>query len=82
MLADLRPGLRGVQVDTTLYRPASFIDQMVDNLVWRFIVAALVVLLVVAGLFFSWRMAVVSLVTVGVSVGATVLVLSWFYRST
>ena len=78
VLADLRPGLGGIQVDTTLYRPASFIDQMVDNLVWRFVVAAVLVLLVVAGLFFSWRMAVVSLVTIGVSVSTTVLVLSWF----
>jgi Cu/Ag efflux pump CusA len=77
-LADLRPGLGSVQVDTTLYRPASFIDQMVDNLIWRFVIAAALVLLVVVGLFFSWRMAVVSLVSIGVSVSATVLVLSWF----
>ena len=31
-LDELRPAMPGVEIDTTVYRPASFIDKMVDNL--------------------------------------------------
>lgn len=77
-LAELRPGLTGVQVDTTVYRPASYIESMLDNLLLRLLIGALLMMLVLAALFFDWRMALVSLVSIAASVSVTVLVLSWF----
>ena len=44
-LEELSPGLAGVQLDTTLYRPAAFVDQMVDNVAWALGIGALMVLL-------------------------------------
>ncbi|TWP51285.1 efflux RND transporter permease subunit [Lentzea tibetensis] len=77
-LNDLRPGLPGVQMDTTIYRPASFIDKMRDNLTTTLLVGALLLLLVIAALLFDWRAGLVGLLTVASSVSITVLVLSWF----
>ena len=31
----MQPGLSGVEFDTTVYRPASFIESSIDNLTWR-----------------------------------------------
>lgn len=77
-LNELRPGLAGVQIDTTVYRPATFIERMVDNLTTTLIIGALLLLLVIGALFFNWRTALTSVLTVAGSVAVTVLVLSWF----
>lgn len=77
-LNELRPGLPGVQMDTTIYRPASFIEKMKANLVTTLLISGLLLLLVLGALLFHWRSALVSLVTVATSVGATALVLAWF----
>lgn len=77
-LDQLRPGMPDLDIDTSVYRPASFLDSMVDNLAVRLIVGGVLLLLVLAALLFDWRSALVSLVTIAASVALTVLVLSWF----
>lgn len=77
-LNELRPGLSGVQIDTTVYRPATFIERMVDNLTTTLILGAILLLLVLGALFFNWRTALISLLTIASSVAMTILVLSWF----
>ncbi|RSM85515.1 AcrB/AcrD/AcrF family protein [Kibdelosporangium aridum] len=77
-LNDLRPGLPGVHIDTTVYRPASFIDKMVENLAVTLIIGGLLLLLVLGALLFNWRTALTSIATIAASVASTVLVLSWF----
>ncbi|GLZ34932.1 cation efflux system protein [Lentzea sp. NBRC 105346] len=77
-LNDLRPGLPGVQMDTTIYRPASFIEKMKNNLATSLIAGAILLLLALAAFLFNWRTALVSVATVAMSVSATVLVLQWF----
>ena len=34
-IAELRPGLPGIEIDTTIFRPATFIEQSIDNLTRR-----------------------------------------------
>jgi Cu/Ag efflux pump CusA len=77
-LDELKPGLAGVTVDTTVYRPASFIEKMVDNLALTLIIGAILLALLIGALFFNWRTTLVSLVTIAASVALTVLALSWF----
>ena len=77
-LDELKPGLSGVRVDTTIYRPASFLDRMVDNLATTLLLGALLLLLLLGAMLFNWRAALVGVATIAVSVGATVLVLNWF----
>ncbi len=77
-LNELRPGLAGIRLDTTVYRPATFIERMVDNLALSLVLGGLLLLLLLGALLFDWRSALVSVVTIAGSVAVTVLVLSWF----
>ena len=77
-LGELRPGLPDVEMDTTIYRPATFIETMIENLTATLILGAILLLLVLGAFLFNWRTALVSLVTIAASVAVTVLVLSWF----
>jgi Cu/Ag efflux pump CusA len=77
-LDQLRPALPGLQMDTTVYRPATFIDTTAHNLTTTLIAGVILLLLVLAVLLFDWRPAVVSLATIAVSVAVTILVLRLF----
>ncbi|WP_433272433.1 efflux RND transporter permease subunit [Actinosynnema sp. CS-041913] len=77
-LNDLRPGLEGIHVDTTVYRPATFVERMTENLALSLLLGGLLLLLVLGAFLFNWRSALVGLVSVAASVALTVLVLSWF----
>ena len=73
-LAELRPSLSGVQVDTSLFRPASYIDSALHNLSVTLIDAAglaALALLVLLGV----RLAVIALTATGMSLLAGTLVL-------
>lgn len=73
-LRALQPGLSGITVDPSLFRPADFVESATSNLLLAFIVGLLVVALLL-GLLLDWRAAVVTLVTVPVSLAAAGLVL-------
>nr|WP_255527094.1 efflux RND transporter permease subunit [Pseudarthrobacter sp. BIM B-2242] len=74
-LEDLKPGLSGIDVDSSVYRPASFIQSAVESLgIALFVSLALAALLL--GMFFrSWRVALVGLLVLTVSTVAALLVL-------
>lgn len=77
----MRPGLEGVDFDTTIFRPASSIDQSIDNLRLAFILAAALLALAFAAFFFRWRSALIALVAVPLSVVSAVLVLEALGRT-
>ena len=74
-MEELRPGLQGVDVDTSVFRTATFIESAVSNLTTALIVASILVALVVALFHFSWRTAVIGLVTIPLSVLTAGLIL-------
>jgi Cu/Ag efflux pump CusA len=74
-LAQLRPGLSGVQIDTSLYRPASYIDTAFHNLSVALIAAAIFAALALILLLMSLRLAAITLVAAGMSLLAGILVL-------
>ncbi len=74
-LNEMQPGLSGIQFDTTLFRPASFIDMALNNLILALIIGFLLVGLVLGAFFFEWRSALISLVTIPLSLVAAALVL-------
>lgn len=74
-LAMLRPGLGGMEIDTTLFRPATFIEMAKDNLTWAVLIASVVLVLMVGLFFFNWRATLISLITIPLSVIAAGLVL-------
>ena len=71
----MRPGLSGLAFDTTVYRPASYIEKSIDHVALALIISAVLVLLVFAAFLFRWRTALVGLVTIPLSVITAVLVL-------
>ena len=75
-LEDLKPGLSGINVDTSVYRPASFLESAMQNLGTGFIVGLLLAALLVGLFFKSWRMALVALIVLAVSTAAAFLMLS------
>jgi CzcA family heavy metal efflux pump len=74
-LAAMAPGLHGVEIDSSLYRPASFVETAVGNLTSALLLGALL-LLVAFGLFlFEWRGALISVLSVLLSLTAALAVL-------
>ncbi|WP_427007487.1 efflux RND transporter permease subunit [Pseudarthrobacter sp. H2] len=76
-LKELQPGLTGINVDTTLFRPASFIEESLGNLSVALLLGCLLVVLVLSLFLFQWRTALVSVVAIPLSLVAAALVLYW-----
>ena len=74
-LDELQPGLSGLRTDTSVFRPATLIDDAIDNLTLTLIIAGLLLALVVAAFLFQWRAVLIALVTLPVSLVAAALVL-------
>src|SRR3712207_522569 len=74
-LNTLRPGLSGMQFDTNVFRPATYIQDAIGNLTLALIIAGVLLALVLAAFLFSWRTALICLVTIPLSLVAAALVL-------
>ncbi|HZJ51139.1 MAG TPA: efflux RND transporter permease subunit, partial [Actinomycetota bacterium] len=71
----MRPGLTGINIDTTIFRPATFVETAIDNLTEALLLGAILVVLVLAFFLFEWRSALISVVTIPLSLMAAGLVL-------
>jgi Cu/Ag efflux pump CusA len=60
-IAELKPGLKDVKVDTTIFRPATFIERSIDNLSRALMIGCLLVAVVLFVFTRDWRQAVISL---------------------
>jgi CzcA family heavy metal efflux pump len=69
-LKELQPGLTGIDVDPTIFRPASFIETALHNLTSALLLGCLFVILVLALFLFEWRSALISLVAIPLSLVA------------
>ena len=74
-LDEMRPGLPGIQIDSNIFRSASFIDMAVNNLTNALLISCLLVVLVLGAFLFEWRSALISLVAIPLSLVAAGLVL-------
>lgn len=74
-LDELRPGLPGMTIDTTIFRPASFIESAVGNMAIAALVALLLVTAWVAVVQRSWRAGLVCLIALPLSMVGAGLVL-------
>lgn len=77
-LAALQPGLTGMDVDSSLYRQASFIEAAMDNLTRALLIGGVLLILVLGLFFFSWRSALISIVAIPLALFAGGLVLYLF----
>ena len=76
-LKRLTPGLTGVEVAASVFRPATYIETSRNNLQGLLLIGLALGVMALAALTFSWRTVLISLVSVGVSLAGAVLVLAW-----
>ena len=74
-LEAMRPGLRDLKIDTSVYRPADYIESSSGNLSTALFLGLGLVILLLAFAFRHWRLAVISVVTILVSLLAAGIVL-------
>jgi Cu/Ag efflux pump CusA len=74
-LNKLGPGLSGMEVDSSVFRPATFIEDAIDNLTLALIIAGVLIALVLAAFLFAWRTFAIALLTIPLSLIAAALVL-------
>jgi Cu/Ag efflux pump CusA len=72
-LTAMQPGLPGIQVDTSIFRQASFIDASVGNVSIAVLIGFLLIALVLGALLFDWRAALISLVTIPLALVAAAI---------
>jgi CzcA family heavy metal efflux pump len=78
---ELRPGLPGLAMDTTIFRPATFIEQSIDNLTTALLIGVLLVIFIIVAFLFEWRTAFISLIAIPLSLIAAIVVLDLTDRS-
>ncbi|HQR32861.1 MAG TPA: efflux RND transporter permease subunit [Blastocatellia bacterium] len=74
----LRPGLKDVEVDSTIFRPATFIETALKNLRSALLIGCLLVIVVLVVFLFEWRTALISLLAIPLSLMTAAMVL--YYR--
>jgi CzcA family heavy metal efflux pump len=73
---EMRPGLKGIEIDTTIFRPATFIENSIDNLTESLLVGGVLVILVLLFFLYEWRVALISATIIPLSLMASLLVLN------
>jgi CzcA family heavy metal efflux pump len=76
-LKELKPGLPGIAIDSTIFRPATFIEESISNLSKAIWLGAVLMILMLCLFLYSWRTAVISVVAIPLSLIAAGLVLHW-----
>jgi CzcA family heavy metal efflux pump len=71
----MRPGLPGIDFDTTIFRPASFIETAINNLRASLWWGAALVMIVLLLFLFEWRLAMLSATIIPVSLVIALLTL-------
>lgn len=74
-LKDLEPGLTGVQLDTSVFRPAAALQDSVDSLALALLFSLLIAVALFWAVFRSWRVAVIGLAALATSLTAALIVL-------
>jgi CzcA family heavy metal efflux pump len=74
-LVALRPGMPGVEVDSEIFRSASYIQMAFQNLNKAWVLGAVLLAVVLGVMLFNWRAALIGFVTVPLSLMAAILML-------
>ena len=74
-MAEMAPGLPEIQYDTTIFRPATFIDDSINNLTKALFLGVLLVIIIISAFLYTVRTAFISLVSIPLSLLAAYLVL-------
>jgi CzcA family heavy metal efflux pump len=73
----LQPGLPDITFDTSIFQQATFIDTAIHNLTQSLLLGFVLVVVILALFLFEWRVALISVLTIPLSLMAAMLVLYW-----
>jgi multidrug efflux pump subunit AcrB len=73
---EMRPGLPGINIDTTIFRPATFIEMSIENLTRSLLIGGFLVVIVLVLFLWEWRVALISATIIPLSLMASMLVLN------
>jgi CzcA family heavy metal efflux pump len=76
-IAELQPGLPDITFDTHIFQQADFIKLAISNLTQALVLGFLLVVVILFLFLFEWRVALISLLTIPLSLMAALLVLYW-----
>ena len=74
-LETLRPGLTGMSTDTSVFRPADYISDALDNVGLALLIGGILMLAALLALRLQWRAVVVAVITVPLSIIIAALIL-------
>ncbi|MCB5275697.1 Cobalt-zinc-cadmium resistance protein CzcA [Arthrobacter sp. SO5] len=74
-LKDMEPGLTGIQMDTSVFRPATSVQDSLNSLGLALLISLLIAVALFWLLFRSWRVAVIALVAITTTVMVAAVVL-------
>ena len=74
-LGEMKPGLKGIQFDSTIFRPATFIEMSLENLGWAMAIGCVLVIVILVAFLWDWRTALISTTAIPLSLVAAALVL-------
>jgi CzcA family heavy metal efflux pump len=74
-LQDMRPALAGMKIDSTIFRPATFIERALQNLSHAMLIGCGLVIVILAAFLFDWRTALISMTAIPLSLVAAALIL-------
>src|SRR5262249_57167609 len=74
-IQDLQPGLPGVKFDTKVFQQADFVKLAIHNLTQALVLGFILVVVILSLFLFEWRVALISVLTIPLSLMATMLVL-------
>jgi CzcA family heavy metal efflux pump len=75
---EMKPGLTGIEIDTTIFRPATFVEVALNNLVESLLIGGILVILVLLLFLWDWRIALISATIIPLTMVITLLVLNAF----
>jgi Cu/Ag efflux pump CusA len=75
-IAEMQPGLKGIDIDTTIFRPATFIETSINNLTESLLIGAVLVVIILLFFLYEWRVALISATIIPLSLMASLLVLN------
>jgi len=73
----LRPGLEDLEIDSTIFRPATFIEMSIENLNRALLFGCILVVIVLAFFLYDWHTALISALAIPCSLVVAALVLHY-----
>jgi CzcA family heavy metal efflux pump len=76
-MSELEPALGDTRYDTTVFRPATFIERAVSNLGYSMLIGCALVVVILFLFLAEWRSALISAIVIPISLLTAIMILFW-----